>query len=99
MRRLKQRAARWRRDSISRPIVLMRWSTARPETSVVRDGLPATLRLYRWLMTAAAPLLPLLLSYRLKRGKEDPARLGERRGETGIARPAGTLIWLHGASV
>src|SRR3954463_2125599 len=77
----------------------MRWSTAEPETPTVRDGLPATLRLYRLLMTVAAPLLPLLLSYRLRRGKEDPARLGERRGETGIARPAGALVWLHGASV
>src|SRR5690349_18921193 len=50
-------------------------------------------------MTAAAPLLPLLLSYRLKRGKEDAARLKERRGESDIARPAGPLVWVHGASV
>ena len=63
------------------------------------EGLPATLRLYHFLMTAAAPLAPVLLSYRLKRGKEDAARLGERRGETNVARPSGPLVWVHGASV
>lgn len=65
----------------------------------MREGLPATLRLYRFLMCAAAPLAPLLLSYRLKRGKEDVARLPERRGETTIPRPPGPLVWVHGASV
>ena len=63
------------------------------------DGLPATLRLYRFVMTAAAPLTPRLLSYRLKRGKEDAARLRERYGEAGVSRPAGALVWVHGASV
>ena len=29
----------------------------------------------------------------------EPARLGERRGEPGAARPAGPLVWVHGASV
>ncbi|MFC7737132.1 3-deoxy-D-manno-octulosonic acid transferase [Roseomonas sp. GCM10028921] len=46
----------------------------------------------------AAPLLPLWLARRARRGKEDPARLGERRGE-GADRPPGPLLWLHGASV
>ncbi|MEX0752461.1 MAG: 3-deoxy-D-manno-octulosonic acid transferase [Xanthobacteraceae bacterium] len=63
------------------------------------DRLPWTLRAYRLAMTAATPLAPLVLSYRLRRGKEEPSRLGERRGETGIARPSGALIWVHGASV
>jgi 3-deoxy-D-manno-octulosonic-acid transferase len=35
----------------------------------------------------------------LSRGKENPARLAERRGEAKIARPPGPLIWTHGASV
>jgi 3-deoxy-D-manno-octulosonic-acid transferase len=77
----------------------MGWSTGVPETATVRKGLPATLRFYRFLMTVAAPLAPLLLSYRLKRGKEDPARLRERYGETSAARPLGPLVWVHGASV
>lgn len=63
------------------------------------EALPTTLRLYRFLMTAAAPLARLLLSYRLKRGKEDPTRLSERRGVSVIPRPAGPLVWAHGASV
>ena len=40
-----------------------------------------------------------LLAWRLKRGKENPARLGERYGVTRVPRPDGPLIWLHGASV
>src|SRR5690348_15035097 len=70
-----------------------------PDKPAVREAFPATLRLYRALMTAAAPLAPLLLSYRLKRGKEDPNRLRERYGETALARPDGPLVWVHGASV
>ena len=65
----------------------------------MRDALPATLRLYRFLMTAVAPLTPLFLAYRLRRGKEDAARLCERRGEANAPRPAGPLLWVHGASV
>jgi 3-deoxy-D-manno-octulosonic-acid transferase len=48
--------------------------------------------------TLAAPLLPLWLTRRARRGKEDPARLHERRGE-GADRPPGPLLWMHGASV
>ena len=39
------------------------------------------------------------LEVRKSRGKEDPARIGERFGKTGLARPAGTLVWFHAASV
>ncbi len=63
------------------------------------EKLPATLRAYRLLTSAATPLAPLLLSYRLKRGKEHAVRLPERRGEAATPRPAGPLVWLHGASV
>jgi 3-deoxy-D-manno-octulosonic-acid transferase len=48
---------------------------------------------------AATPLAPTLLSHRLKRGKEHPARLDERYGASRIARPDGPLVWVHGASV
>jgi 3-deoxy-D-manno-octulosonic-acid transferase len=77
----------------------MKSSTGNPKAATVRNSLPATLRLYRLLATAAAPLAPLLFSYRLRRGKEDPTRLKERRGETDVARPNGPLVWVHGASV
>ncbi|HEU4804387.1 MAG TPA: 3-deoxy-D-manno-octulosonic acid transferase [Nitrobacter sp.] len=61
--------------------------------------MPATLRLYRRLSAAAAPLAPALLKRRLKQGKEDPARVDERRGIARQLRPAGPLVWIHGASV
>jgi 3-deoxy-D-manno-octulosonic-acid transferase len=65
----------------------------------VAESLPLTLRAYQRLSAAATPLAPLLLSRRLKRGKEDPRRIAERRGEAAVERPAGPLIWTHGASV
>ena len=69
------------------------------EMPIQGQSLPLTLHAYRALLTAAAPLAGLLLSHRLKRGKEDPRRLAERRGVSTIARPAGPLVWVHGASV
>jgi 3-deoxy-D-manno-octulosonic-acid transferase len=69
------------------------------EKPIERQPLPLTLHVYRALMTAAAPLAGILLSHRLKHGKEDPRRLAERRGESTVARPAGPLVWVHGASV
>lgn len=63
------------------------------------ERLPLTLRAYALLMAAATPLASFLLRRRLKRGKEHPRRLSERRGETTAARPRGTLVWVHGASV
>lgn len=61
--------------------------------------LPFALRAYRLLMIAAAPLAPLLLSHRLRRGKEHAERLPERLGMSKLARPPGPLVWMHGASV
>lgn len=57
------------------------------------------IRLYRlatWLVT---PFVRFMLIGRIKRGKEDPARLKERFGRAGAPRPKGPLVWLHGASV
>lgn len=39
------------------------------------------------------------MRHRLRQGKEDAARLAERMGVASRARPAGTLVWLHAASV
>jgi 3-deoxy-D-manno-octulosonic-acid transferase len=63
------------------------------------DSLPMTLRVYRKLSSAAVTLTPALIKRRLKQGKEDPARIGERRGLIRNARPNGPLVWIHGASV
>ncbi len=54
---------------------------------------------YRAAMWLATPAAPLLLGWRASRGKEDPDRLGERRGHAGLARPEGPLVWTHGASI
>jgi len=58
-----------------------------------------TLRVYRKLSFAMVPLAPALIKRRLKLGKEDPARVGERRGMSDDVRPHGPLVWIHGASV
>src|SRR5580700_3358163 len=63
------------------------------------DPLPMTLRVYRRLSSAVVPLAPALINRRLKLGKEDPARIGERRGMSQDVRPNGPLVWIHGASV
>jgi len=61
--------------------------------------LPLSLALYGLATRLAEPIAPTLLRRRLARGKEDPARLGERLGHAGRPRPEGVLVWLHGASV
>lgn len=55
--------------------------------------------LYRSLATGLAPALRLWLRYRVDRAKEDRSRLTERYGEASAARPAGSLVWIHGASL
>src|ERR1700737_1814690 len=65
---------------------------------VMANSLPMTLRFYRKLSTAVVPLAPALIKRRLKQGKEDPARIGERRGISRDIRPHGPLGWIHGAS-
>jgi len=55
--------------------------------------------LYRLLTKLGAPLVHRHLRSRAARGKEDPARMGERLGQASKDRPSGDLIWLHAASV
>jgi len=57
------------------------------------------LTVYRLATYGVAPLARLVLARRAAAGKEDKRRLGERWGRTTRARPRGTLIWLHAASV
>lgn len=71
---------------------------ARPETVG-----PAPWRLdiaaYRTLTWLAQPSAALVLRYRERRGKEDPARRHERLGSPKVPRPDGVLAWIHAASV
>jgi len=60
---------------------------------------PFGFRFYRFLTNLVHPVLPLVLIHRAGQLKEDRTRLGERRGEPTRSRPAGPLIWVHGASV
>lgn len=57
------------------------------------------LGIYKQLMRRAAPALGWVLKTREAAGKEDPARVGERQGIPGRARPPGPLLWIHAASV
>lgn len=45
------------------------------------------------------PLFALWQRRALRLGKEDPARVDERRGQATTLRPHGPLIWFHAASV
>src|SRR6201982_1725942 len=85
-----RRAAKWRIRSHGR------W---RRKRRIVVSALPMTLRFYRGLSSAAAPLALAVIRQRLKQGKEDPERIGERRGMSRDVRPEGPLVWIHGASV
>ena len=62
-------------------------------------GRPLGLTAWRLLTGAISPASQLLLRRRATRGKEDWTRLNERLGISGVARPDGRLIWVHGASV
>lgn len=60
---------------------------------------PWQLKAYRIATRIAQPAAGLILQHRLKKGKEDAGRIGERKGRPGKPRPEGRLIWIHGASV
>jgi 3-deoxy-D-manno-octulosonic-acid transferase len=60
---------------------------------------PLSLQAYRAATGLASPLAGPLLKARARRGKEDPERLGERLGHASAPRPAGPVVWMHGASV
>src|ERR1700761_5635549 len=66
--------------------------TARPPSSFL-------LSLYATLLEAGGPLLELYLRRRMKAGREDAQRFGERHGIPSRPRPDGFLIWFHAASV
>ena len=65
----------------------------------VAEPIPMTLSAYRIVTAAGSSLVPRLLEHRLARGKENPGRIAERRGEPSAPRPPGPLVWVHGASV
>lgn len=60
---------------------------------------PLSLALYAAATGLLEPFAGWVLRARARRGKEDPARLGERLGRAERSRPPGGLVWLHGVSV
>ncbi|MCC5956172.1 MAG: 3-deoxy-D-manno-octulosonic acid transferase [Natronohydrobacter sp.] len=58
-----------------------------------RDGWQ--MRLYLALRPLLRPVAERALRRRLKRGKEDPARMGEKQGRASLPRPEGALVWIH----
>jgi 3-deoxy-D-manno-octulosonic-acid transferase len=54
---------------------------------------------YRLFTNVGEPLVDGLLRRRLSQGKEDKARISERRGVANRPRPDGKLIWIHAASI
>src|ERR1700755_2542431 len=76
---------------------MRRWAVR--NRRVMANSLPMTLRFYRRLSAAVLRRAPALIKRRLQQGKEDPARVGERRGMSRDIRPHGPLVWIHGASV
>ena len=60
---------------------------------------PLSLALYAAALGLLEPCARPLLRRRVKAGKEDAARLEERLGRSGLPRPDGPLVWLHGVSV
>ncbi len=53
-----------------------------------------------WVATMLlSPFAGLIMSRRIRAGKENPNTLSDRYAKTSSSRPDGHLIWLHGASV
>lgn len=59
----------------------------------------SSLAAYRWVGDWGGPLIAAWLWQRARVGKENPARLSERKGIASQPRPEGFLVWFHAASV
>ncbi|MCF6328770.1 MAG: 3-deoxy-D-manno-octulosonic acid transferase [Henriciella sp.] len=57
------------------------------------------LALYRFGSRLLSPFIGVILSRRVRSGKEAPERLNQRYAKQLPARPSGPLIWFHAASV
>lgn len=57
------------------------------------------LNIYYHITAASASVLERILQKRLDKGKEDPARIQEKKAIISKNRPPGALLWLHAASI
>ncbi|SMX23831.1 3-deoxy-D-manno-octulosonic acid transferase [Boseongicola aestuarii] len=53
------------------------------------------LRAYLAARVVLQPSMPWILRRRLRQGKEEPERVGEKFGKSSITRPDGQLVWIH----
>jgi 3-deoxy-D-manno-octulosonic-acid transferase len=60
---------------------------------------PFIVKAYGGVSQLLYPVVAPLLTRRQKRGKEDAARIAERKGIASLPRPDGIVVWMHGASV
>jgi len=57
------------------------------------------LSIYRAAATLGKPFIDYVIKKRCREGKEDLARIEERKGKPSKERPKGSLIWIHAASL
>ncbi len=84
-------------DTTARAYALAGAKDPLTKQATIKPGL--MLKAYRLFTRLAAPVTPLILAWRTRRGKEEPARRPERYGLASVARPPGFLVWFHAASV
>ena len=61
--------------------------------------MPVLLYSYVALTWIMLPFMWLMFRLRAAKGREDPARISERKGLASCPRPDGRLVWFHAASV
>lgn len=61
--------------------------------------LPLALSAYRLLSRVCWPSQRRALKQRVREGREDPCRLGERLGYASLTRPGGSLVWVHAGNL
>jgi len=57
------------------------------------------LEVYRFFSRIGIPVWRFILQKRIRSGKEDPTRIGERLGIPTHENPSGDVVWIHAASV
>jgi 3-deoxy-D-manno-octulosonic-acid transferase len=64
-----------------------------------RTSQPFILKCLSKAASLLAPVIRAWIIIRMRRGKEDQMRIGERFGAASLTRPDGILVWCHAASV
>ena len=84
-------------ETTARAYALAGTSDPLSKEQIAKPGL--SLKAYRLATKLAAPIAPLLLAWRTRKGKEEADRHAERYGLASTPRPSGFLVWFHAASV